>query len=81
MVLCSQPLVAHAEKGYTYNYDWWEDVQYSPDLYEVIGVFTASDLGLADKFSSPQGLYVCGDTVYICDTGNNRIIELERTKV
>jgi len=80
MVLCSQPLEVCAEKGYTYNYDWWEDVQYSPDLYEVIGVFTASDLGITDKFSSPQGLYVCGSTVYICDTGNNRIVEMERTK-
>lgn len=42
MVLCSQPMAVHAEKGYTYNYDWWTDVQYSPDLYEVTGVFTAA---------------------------------------
>ncbi len=79
-VLAGSSTVAYAEKGYTYNYDWWEDVQYSPDLYEVTGVFTATDMGLEDKLSGPQGLYVCGSMIYICDTGNNRIIELERTK-
>lgn len=79
-VLTSSSMVVYAEKGYTYNYDWWEDVQYSPDLYETVGVFTAADMGLTDKLSAPQGLYVCGDLVYICDTGNNRIIELERTR-
>ncbi len=67
-----------AEEGYTYNYDWWEDVQYSPDAYSVAGVFSAAELGLDTKLSAPEGLFVYGSTVYICDTGNNRILELER---
>lgn len=80
VMLCGSPIVAHAqEKGYTYNYDWWEDVQYSPDAYETVGVFTAKDMGIEGNLSTPQGLYVCGNTIYVCDTGNNRIIELERT--
>lgn len=68
-----------AEEGYTYNYDWWEEVQYSPDAYTVAGVFTSVELGLDTKLSAPEGLFVYGDCVYICDTGNNRILELERT--
>ena len=27
----------------------------------------------------PQGLFVSGDRIYICDSGNNRIIEIKRT--
>ena len=26
-------MTAQAEEGYTYNYDYWGDVQYSPDAY------------------------------------------------
>lgn len=68
----------HAQEGYTYNYDYWGDVQYSPDAYEVAGVFTAVDMGLDSKLSNPSGMFVYENRVYICDTGNNRIIELER---
>ena len=75
----SSSMVVKAEKGYTYNYDWWEDVQYSPDMYEVVGVVTAPDMGVEGKLSQPQGMFVKGNIIYICDTGNNRIIEIERT--
>ena len=64
--------------SYTYNYDYWGDVQDSPDLYTVSKVFTSSDLGLEQKMNNPQGLYVYGDLLYVCDTGNNRILELKR---
>lgn len=70
-----------AETGYTYNYDYWGDVQYSPDAYETTGVYTAVDLGLENKLKSPQGLFVKGKDVYICDTGNNRILQITRTDV
>lgn len=80
MVLMSAPITAQAaETGYTYTFDYWGDVQYSPDAYEVAGVFTSVELGLEKKLSSPQGMFVYKDYVYICDTGNNRILELERT--
>ena len=64
---------------YTYNYDWWGEVQESPDAYEVAGVYASAALGLDKGMSSPQGMFVYEDLIYICDTGNNRIIELERT--
>ena len=66
------------DTSYTYNYDYWGDVQYSPDLYTVSKVFTSSDLGLDRNMSSPAGLYTQGNMLYVCDSGNNRIIELER---
>lgn len=71
-------LPVSAEEGYTYSYDWWGDIQYSPDAYEVVGVYTAVELGLEEALLNPQGLFVCGDMIYICDTGNNRIIEIKR---
>ena len=67
-----------SERGYTYNYDYWGDVQYSPDAYSTVDVYTAADLGLNKGFNAPAGLYVQGDDVYICDTGNNRIVQLKR---
>ena len=80
MILVSMPIQAQAaEKGYTYTYDYWGDVQYSPDAYEVAGTFTAVDFGLENKMTSPQGLFVYEDYIYIVDTNNNRILELQRT--
>ena len=70
---------ASAEYGYSYNYDYWGDVQESPDLYNVCKVFTSSDLGLDVKLKNPQGMYVHGDSIFICDSGNNRILELKRS--
>lgn len=76
------PMTAYAtdtDYSYTYNYDYWGDVQDTPDLYTVCRVFTSSDLGLEVGMKNPMGLYVYGDLVYICDSGNNRIIEAKRT--
>ena len=62
------PLAAYAEDAatgetsYTYNLDYWGDVQDSPDFYTVCKVFTSSDLGLEVKLKSPEGLYVNGDS-------------------
>lgn len=64
--------------SYTYNYDYWEEVQDCPDLYSVARVFTSGDLGLDERMRNPQGMYVRGNRIYVCDTGNNRILVLER---
>jgi len=77
--LCLAPLHAAAgEPSYTYNYDYWGDVQDSPDLYSVSKVFTSTDLGLELNMKAPEGMTVHGDLIYICDTGNNRILELKK---
>lgn len=80
MVFAASSLsVLASGETYTYNYDYWGDVQNSPDLYTVTNVYTASLFGLDVNFRSPQGMFVKDNMVYICDTGNNRIVQLERT--
>ena len=61
------------ESSYTYNYDYWGDVQDSPDFYTVRKVYTTAELGLDQKLKNPQGLYVKDDMLYVCDTGNNHL--------
>ena len=80
LILAATPLTVSArERSYTYNYDYWGDVQDSPDFYTVTNVYPAEAFGLEDNFSTPQGMFVKDDMVYICDTGNNRIVQLKRT--
>lgn len=74
----SKPIEVKAEKGYTYNYDFWGDTQYSPDAYDVAGIFTSSSLGLDLKMNKPNGMFVYDGLIYVCDTGNNRIVVLKR---
>lgn len=82
MILASSSMaVSAAERSYTYNYDYWGDVQDSPDAYEVVTVLTAKDLGLDKNLLNPSGLTVSGDEVFLCDTGNNRILQLKRTGI
>ena len=63
--------------SYTYNYDYWEDVRHSPDAYKVTAVVYNADLGL-DPMKNPESMYARDDRLYVCDTGNNRILELKR---
>lgn len=78
LIFAGSFMTAQAEEGYTYNYDYWGDVQYSPDTYNVAAVVTAADMGLETPMKSPQGLFAFGDMLYICDSGNNRIVEVKR---
>jgi len=84
IIALTVPMTAFAgesegEYSYTYNYDYWGDVQDMPDAYSVCRVFTSADLGLEVKMKNPTGLYTYEEYVYICDSGNNRIIETKRT--
>ncbi|MCQ2506250.1 MAG: hypothetical protein MJ113_03635 [Lachnospiraceae bacterium] len=78
MVLVIAPANISKASSYTYNYDWWNEVRECPDAYTTSGAFTAYEMGLDKNLSKPEGLYVYEDLIYICDTGNNRIIELKR---
>ena len=71
--------VKAGEDNYTYTYDYWGDVQESPDAYTVAKVFDYHALGIDKNLKAPESLYVKGNSVYLCDTGNNRILELERS--
>ena len=68
------------KSSYTYTYDYWEDVLESPDAYRVDGVIDSMTLGLdkldGKRINKPDSLFAHGDDLYVCDTGNNRIIQI-----
>ena len=64
---------------YTYTYDYWEDMRESPDAYRTRLMVSGGSLGLTGGLKTPQGLFVQGEDIYLCDTGNNRIIQLRLT--
>ena len=80
LIIMLVPVSAYAEGTYTYIYDYWKDIQDSPDFYSPSKVYTSTDLGLDVNLNSPKSLFVHGDLLYICDSGNNRIIECRRNE-
>ena len=68
--------------SYTYTYDYWSDVQMSPDAYRVSSVIDSISLGLEGlggvRMNHPQSLYVRGEDLYIADTNNNRVLQVKR---
>jgi sugar lactone lactonase YvrE len=62
--------------NYTYNYDFWEEQVASPDAYRVSDYILGSSLGIGN-FRDPQGLFVSGNTVYVCGSGNNPIVVID----
>ncbi|MCQ2575852.1 MAG: hypothetical protein MJ162_03840 [Treponema sp.] len=67
-------------KGDTYIYDVWAEVEKSPDVYRVSHVLYADDLNLGTSLKQPQSLFAINNLIYVVDTDNNRIIELEYTE-
>ena len=62
----------------TYNYDYYEDIKYTPAAYVPDGTVTGDAIGCGN-FSSPQDLNTDADgNVYIADTGNYRVVELDK---
>ncbi len=77
LVLTPAGTVQAEERPYTYTYDYWGEERESPDAYRGEAFLTGSALGIGD-FKDPQGMYVRGDRIYVCDTGNDRIVILKR---
>ncbi len=67
------------EYAYTYTYDYWEDMRESPDAYRARLMISGGSLGIPGGLKAPQGLFVRGEDIYICDTGNNRVLQLRLT--
>ena len=66
----------------TYNYDYWDDVVYTPAAYVPGASVTGGALRCNGEpvgaFRNPQDLCVAPDgDVYLADTGNNRVIVLD----
>lgn len=64
--------------SYTYNYDYWTQVQESPDAYRVSATIDSASLGLSVAMKTPQSIYIRDEEIYIVDTGNNRIIQVHK---
>lgn len=70
--------IANAEPtNYTYNYDYFGVNYESPDAYTPEKRVFGTDLGIGD-FKNPSGLFIKDDHIFICDTGNNRIVEVDK---
>ena len=67
-------------KGDTYIYDYWGKIEKSPDAYRVSHVVYADDLKLDTALKNPSSLFASGNMIYVADTDNSRIIQLEYTK-
>ena len=63
---------------YTYTYDYWDDIKEMPDAYRVEQVLYSATLGLEVAMRKPQSLYVRDRDLYVCDTGNNRVLHITR---
>lgn len=59
----------------TYNYDYWDDIVYTPAAYIPDTSYSGASLGI-ENFINPQDVYVSDDAVYVADTGNARIVKL-----
>jgi hypothetical protein len=62
--------------NYTYNYDYWLEQVASPDAYRVSDYFLGTYFG-AGHLREPQGLFIRENRIYVCDSGNNRILVIE----
>jgi len=85
LLLCLLPVTALANDSLPYdcyNYDYWNNILYTPAPYVPDGAISGASLQWQDQplgsFRSPQDLCVSPDgKLYIADTGNNRIVVLD----
>lgn len=63
------------EQSYSYSYDLQDNPMPGPAPYETLYRIDTAELGVG-KLKAASGLYVRGDLLYLCDTGNDRVLEL-----
>jgi hypothetical protein len=74
--VCSLFPVFSQSTNYTYNYDFWNEQVASPDAYRVSEYILGTTLGTT-HLRDPQGIFIRENRIYICDSGNNRILLIE----
>ena len=62
---------------YTYSFDFFGNELESPDAYTAEDLLLGSHLGIGD-FMNPSSLYVRDNLIYIVDSGNNRIVVVDK---
>jgi len=79
VLLVSGAVPAAAAVPYeNYNYNYWRDAVPSPEAYLPSRSITGVSLGIGD-FLEPTDLFATKeDGVYLLDTGNNRIVVMDR---
>ncbi len=80
MVASSLVVTSSAGSAYqTYTYDKDGKALYSPDAYTAIKAVNAVDMGLEIPLANPGDMVTdLNQNIYIADTGNNRIVVLDR---
>ena len=80
MVLTACCITASAGSAYqTYVYDVYGEALYSPDAYTAISSVGSDYMGLEVPIENPGDMVTDeAQNVYIADTGNNRIVVLDR---
>jgi len=66
---------AAQQAGYAYNYDYRDEPVPSPAPYRTGAYIVGSQFGIGN-FRDPQGLFIGENKMYICDSGNNRVVAL-----
>ncbi len=80
MVVTACCVTAGASSAYqTYVYDVYGEALYSPDAYTAISSVGSDYMGLELPIENPGDMVTdAAQNVYIADTGNNRIVVLDR---
>lgn len=80
MVASALVVTSSAGSAYqTYTYDKDGQALYSPDAYTAIKAVNAVDMGLETPLANPGDMVTdLSQNTYIADTGNNRIVVLDR---
>jgi DNA-binding beta-propeller fold protein YncE len=77
LIVCFTAVSVFAEPtNYTYNYDFWLEQVASPDAYRVSEYILGTTLGVG-HLRDPQGVFIRDNRIYICDSGNDRILKIE----
>lgn len=60
----------------TYNFDYWEDIVYTPAAYVPDGTISAKSLGLDGSLGAIYDIYVDQESryIYLCDYTFNRVV-------
>ncbi|HPU63726.1 MAG TPA: hypothetical protein PK304_06195, partial [Mobilitalea sp.] len=76
IIMPKQKVWAESE-SYTYTYEYFGFQLESPDAYTPSAQLFGHQLGIGD-FNNPKSLFVRDEYLYIVDSGNNRIVVVDK---